>query len=242
VLALAAPTAAGAAELTVLSARGVRQVVAVVTGDFQHTAAHTVWLSYPGSEGLVPRAASGPADVVIAPLPEIEELEARGMVDRGSRVILGRVSLGVAVRAGTPLPDVSTPTTLRRAVLLATSLAYVDPEHDAVGRHVVDALAAIGIAPLVRPKTTFVSDGTRAVEAVGRGETALAIAAVSEIRGAADVALAGSLPASLQLTVVYAAAMHARSATPDAAAALLRHLAGDAARARLGAGGLEPVP
>ena len=239
---LVAPALAGAAELTVLCARGVRQVVAAVSDDFQRTARHTVWLSFPGSEGLVPRAETTPADVIIAPLAEIEALEARGVVQRGTRVVLGRVSLGVAVRAGSPLPDISTPTKLRRTVLQATSLAYVDPERDAVGRHVVDALAAIGIAPLVRPKTSFVPEGARAVEAVGRGEVALAIAGVSEIRGAENVAFAGSLPAELQHTVVYAAALHARSATPDVAADLMRHLAGAPARARLVAGGLEAVP
>jgi molybdate transport system substrate-binding protein len=239
---LVAPALAGAAELTVLCARGVRQVVAAVSDDFRRTARHTVWLSFPGSEGLVPRAEASTADVIIAPLAEIEALETRGVVPRGTRVILGRVSLGVAVRAGTPPPDISTPTRLRRAVLLATSLAYVDPERDPIGRHVVDALAAIGIAPLVRPKTTFVPEAARAVEAVGRGEVALAIAGVSEIRGAEDVVLAGPLPAELQHPVVYAAALHARSATPDVAAALMRHLAGDAARARLAAAGLEPVP
>ena len=239
---LVAPALAGAAELTVLSARGVRQVVAAVSDDFQRTARHTVWLSFPGAEGLVPRAEATPVDVIIAPLSEIEALEARGIVQRATRVILGRVSLGVAVRAGTPLPDISTPTKLRRTVLLATSLAHVDPERDVVGRHVVDALSAIGIAPLVRPKTTFVPEGARAVEAVGRGDVALAIAGASEIRGTQGVTFGGALPAELQLTVVYAAAIHARSATPDAAVALVRHLSGDAARARLAAGGLDPLP
>lgn len=241
-LLLAAPALAGAAELTVLCARGVRQVVAAIADDFQRTARHTVWLSYPGPEGIVQRAQATAGDVVIAPMADIETLEAHGVVPRGTRVVLGHVSLGVAVRAGTPLPDISTPSRLRRAVLLATSLAHLDPERDAVGRHVVDVLAAIGIAPLVRPKTTFVSEGARAVEAVGRGDVALAIVGVSDIRGVEDVAFAGSLPASLQHTVLYAAAVHARSAAPEAAADLVRHLAGAAARARLAAGGLEPVP
>ena len=241
-LLLAAPALAGAAELTVLGARGVRQVVAGIADDFQRTAGHTVWLSYPGAEGIVQLAQATAADVVIAPMADIEALEADGVVQRGTRVVLGQVALGVAVRAGTPPPDISTPSKLRRAVLLATSLAHLDPERDAVGRHVVDALAAIGIAPLVRPKTTFVGEGARAVEAVGRGDVALAIVGASEIRGVADVAFAGPLPASLQHTVVYAAAVHARSATPDVAADLMRYLTGERARARITAGGLDPLP
>ena len=240
-LVLAVPTVAGAAELTVLSARGVRQVIAAVADDFQRTARHTIWLGYPGSEGLVPRATATLADVVVAPLSDIEELEARGVVEHGTRVVLGRVSLGIAVRAGMPPPDVSTSTKLRRTVLVATSLAYVDPERDAIGRHVGDSLAAIGVALLVRPKTTFVTEGARAVEAVGRGDVTLAIAGITEIRGVQGVAFAGSLPAELQHTVVYAAAIHARSGIRDAATELLKHLGGDSARARLTAGGLEPV-
>jgi molybdate transport system substrate-binding protein len=241
-LVLAAPAFAGAAELTVLSARGVREVIAAVADDFQRAVGHTVWLAYPASEGLVAHATATPADVIVAALSDIAELEARGVVEPGTRVVLGRVSLGVAVPAGMPAPDVSTPTKLRRTVLVATSLAYVDPERDAIGRHVVDSLAAIGVAPLVRTKTTFVTEGARAVEAVGRGDVTLAIAPLTEIRAVGGVSYAGSLPAELQHTVVYAAAVHARSGTREVATELLKHLAGDSARARLTAGGLEPAP
>ena len=64
------------------------------------------------------------ADVVIMAGAGIDELVKAGRVVPGSRVDLARSSIGVAVRAGAPKPDISSVDALTRALLQAKSVAY----------------------------------------------------------------------------------------------------------------------
>lgn len=233
-LALALPAGAAAAEITVLCPRVVQHVIAAVAADFQRSAGHDVWLSYGAGDAVAQRARTEPADIVITSAAGMAELEAAGAVRPGAPVVLGRVGLGVAVRAGMAPPDISTPAKLRRVILQVTTLGYVDPERDAsVGGHVVKILEDI-----VRGKTTFLPDGTSTLDRVARGQIALAIATLGEIRGAEGVALAGPLPEAMQQRVVYAAAVLTRSPAPDVARAFLTHLESGEVRARFEAGGV----
>ena len=65
---------------------------------------------------------SGPADVVVLPTSDIADLpNVTGMVP------LGRITVGVAVKAGAKVPDISTPEKFRAALLAAKGVAYADP-------------------------------------------------------------------------------------------------------------------
>src|SRR5205823_12279566 len=55
------------------------------------------------------------------------ELEKTGNLMTGSRADLGRVGLGVVVREGANVPDVSTPDAFRKAMVEAPRVADVDP-------------------------------------------------------------------------------------------------------------------
>ncbi len=122
-----APLRAEAAEITVLCPRPLQHVVAAAAQEFQRRTRHTVWLSYGTSAAIASRAATDEADVVVASERDLAELEARGVVRRESRVSVGRVGLGIAVRASAAAPDISSERALRRAILQATSLGYADP-------------------------------------------------------------------------------------------------------------------
>jgi molybdate transport system substrate-binding protein len=240
VLVLGVPVAAPGGEITVLCPRVMQQVIAAAAADFQRSARHDVWLSYGAGDAIDQRARTETADIVITSVVGVAQLEASGAVRPGTRAMLGRVALGVAVPAGSVAPEISTPAALRRALLQATTLGYVDPGRDpGVGGHVVRILEDIGIALLVRPKTTLFPDGTSALDRVARGQVALAIAPISEIRGAGGVRLAGPLPQAIQRPVDYAAAVLTRSAAPDVASAFLAHLRTTEMRVRLKAGGVD---
>src|SRR5262245_12334834 len=58
-----------------------------------------------------------PVDVVILAAEALEELIRQGKVAAGSRVDLVRSGIGIAVRSGTPKPDVSTVEGLKRTLL-----------------------------------------------------------------------------------------------------------------------------
>lgn len=239
---LLTPAIADAAEITVLCSRAVQHVVAAAAEAFQRTTRHSVWLSYGETAAVAGRALTESADVVIANVPAVTELETKAAVRSGTSVVLGRVGLGLAVRAGTPHPDIASTTNLRRAILQATSLAYPDPERGAsAGHHVSHVLDLLGIAPLVSFKTTLFADGPRALASVARGQIALAVAPISEILSVEGVALVGPLPADHQLTIVYAAGVMTKSAAPDVAGAFLAYLASAEMRTQLTAAGVEPA-
>ena len=240
---LAVPGVAAAAEITVLCPRGMQHAVAAAAEEFQRVTRHTVWMSYGTTGGIMARAASSnAADVVIASASGVTELAEKGTVEFGTRVTLGRVGIGVAIKAGAGRPDVATVAALRRAILNATSIGYADPVLGGqAGRHVAHVLESIGIAPLVWPKTTLFPDGLRALDSVAKGETELAVAAISEILGAEGVALVGPLPASLQTVLAYGAGVLVRSSVPDVAKSFLQHLKAAESRARFKVGGIDPA-
>ena len=60
-------------------------------------------------------ASGQPADLIIVSTPLMGELEKTGKLTPGSRADLGRVGIGVAVRDGAAVPDVSTSDALRKA-------------------------------------------------------------------------------------------------------------------------------
>lgn len=107
---------------------------------------------------LTPRALSprllAAALLLLAPLlavaAEIKVLSA-GAVREPLKELAAQC--GVAVRKDAPMPDIATPETLKRALLDAKAVAYVDPTRGTSGRHFdTVVLPALGIANEVRSK------------------------------------------------------------------------------------------
>ena len=180
------------------------------------------------------------ADVVVLPVPTIEALDKAGKLRPGSRIGLARVGIGVAVRQGAPLPDVSTVDAVRRALLAARSIVHPDPQGGGfTGAHISRMIERMGIADAVKPKVKLMFAVGGGVAAVASGDAELGLFNISEILPVPGAALAGALPAELQSYITFAGALHVDSAATDAAAAYLRMLAG--AREAWKAGGFEPL-
>ena len=64
------------------------------------------------------------AAVVMVPAAQIEELIRVGKVKPGTRVNVATSGVGVAIRAGAPKVDTSTPDSVRNALLAARTIAY----------------------------------------------------------------------------------------------------------------------
>ena len=67
------------------------------------------------------------ADIIMGTAAAIAQMEQSGVLTAGSRVDLGRTLTGLCVRAGAPLPDISTPEQLQATLLAASAVAYTDP-------------------------------------------------------------------------------------------------------------------
>jgi accessory colonization factor AcfC len=85
---------ASAGEIMVLCPRGVQHAVAAAAEDFQRETRHRVWLSYGTADAIAERAPKEDFDVVINNAVGLMELETRGALRPGTRVMLGRVGTG----------------------------------------------------------------------------------------------------------------------------------------------------
>jgi molybdate transport system substrate-binding protein len=230
---------AEAVEIKVLSAGAVRAVVTDLAEAYRQEAGHTVTLTF-GTVGTMRQklAAGEPADVVIMTDTAVDELTRQGAVTPGTRTDIARTGMGVAVRQGAPLPDISTPDAFKHTLLSATSLVYVDPAQGATsGIHFASVLQRLGIAEVVRGKTRLVPGGYPA-ELVAKGEAELVVHQISEIIPVKGVTLVGPLPKGLQKITTYSAGVAAGSAVPDVARAFIAFLARPAFEPRFAGAGL----
>src|SRR5215471_18656709 len=104
--ALAFDTRAQAAEIVVLAAAAVEQPFEAVVHAFEHDTGDKVAATF-GSVGMIQNKlkAGAKADLVILSTALVAAAEKDGVARAGSRAVVGRVEIGVAVRNGTPEPD-----------------------------------------------------------------------------------------------------------------------------------------
>ncbi len=179
-------------------------------------------------------------DLVIAPGDYIQSLVVADRVSAPSRRPLGETGIGVAVRLGAPLPDISTRESFRDTLLAAGKVVTVDPTKGTSGRLLQVMFAEMGIADAMRAKTVFL-DGGFVVEAVAKGEADLGLQQITEILPVKGAQYVGPLPPELQKTTRYDAGILAGTKHAREAEALLMYLASDEARVVIEAAGFKSV-
>jgi molybdate transport system substrate-binding protein len=240
-LALAAASAR-AADLKVISAGAVRGLIAEIIDDYSQKTGQKFDFTIGTTGQLRNVIASGqPADLLIVSTPLMGELEKIGKFIPGSRADLGRVGISVTVRQGAAVPDVSTPESLKAALVAAKSIAYTNPaEGGTSGIYFDNLVQQFGITDAVRKKAVLTRGGREAAIEVAEGRAEMAIVFLSEGVAVKGVEVAGLMPASLQEYSAYAAAIPASSTDPAAARAFIAALTSDAMAPRWRANGFEP--
>lgn len=231
---------AQAAEIKVLSAGAVKGIVTELAETFRQETGHTVML-ISGTAGEIRQkvAAGDPADVIFVTDTVLEQLVLTRNLVANTRADIARTAIGVAVRAGAPLPDISTPEAFKRTVLAAKSLVYLDPARGATsGVHFAGVLQRLGIADAVKDKTVLWPGGF-AAEALLTGQADLCVHQISEILPVKGVTLVGPLPRDLQKITTYSAALSTRAAAPEAGRAFIAFVARPSFRAKFSAAGLD---
>ena len=182
------------------------------------------------------------ADVIILPEEGIADAAANGWVQAGTRRDLAHVAIGVAVRKGAPQPDITTPEALKRALLEASAVAYMDPTRATSGRYFDRVvLPALGIASEVHAKAKLQTEGS-AAEFVRRGEADIAIQQISELLAVDGVTVVGTLPPPLQKISTYSAAIAANAQAPEPARQFIEFLGTPASKTVFSARGMDAVP
>jgi molybdate transport system substrate-binding protein len=228
-----------AAEIKVLSAGAMRGMVAELAETFRQETGHTVVISS-GTAGEIRQKmmAGDPADVVFVTDTVLAQLAATNTVVADSRADIARTGIGVAVREGTPLPDISTPEAFKQTLLAAKSLVYQDPARGATsGIYFAGVLQRLGIADAVKDKTVLWQGGYAAAALV-KGQADLCVHQISEILPVKGVTFVGPLPRELQKVTTYSAALSSRAATPEVGRAFIAFVSRPAFKAKLAAAGL----
>src|SRR5260221_2695545 len=232
---------ASAADVHVIAAGAVRGIVGGMIDDYARETGHKFTFTV-GPTGMLRDAmASGKAaDLVIVSAPLMADLEKTGRITPGSRIDLGRVGLGVVVRAGAPVPDVSTPDAVKQALLKASTIAYTDPKLGATSStHLLKLAEGWGIKDEVMRKALLATGGNDAADKVADGKADIAIAPISDVH-AKNAWIAGPLPETIQLWTVYSAAIPASSAEPAEARAFVAALTAPAMSERWLKAGFQP--
>ena len=240
---LVAP-AVQAQEVRVMTSGAFTEAFLNLVPEFERTTGTKVVVAFGASMGGAPdsipsRLQRGePVDVVILAAPALEALIAEGKVVAGSRVDLVRSVIGMAVRKGAPKPDISSVDALRRTLLQAKSIAY---SASASGVYLsTELFPSLGIAAQIKHKAKRI-ESERVGTIVARGDAELGFQQVSELLPIDGIDYVGPLPAAVQRETVFSAGIAAGARAPEAARALIRFLASEAARPAIARSGLEPV-
>ena len=229
--------------MNVLISGGFSSAYEQLLPEFERTSGIKVITGSGASQGTGPQTIAAQlargvsADVVILSREGLGELIAANRIIAGTDVDLARVPLGVAVRAGTPKPDVSTVEAIKQILLRAKTVAVPGSTSGIWLR--TDLFPRLGIVEEINVKAA--PRGARATEMVAEGGAHLAVMPVSEILHAAGVDFAGSLPPEIQFIQMFSAAVVAGSREIDGAKRLIEFLASARASEAIRKSGMEPL-
>jgi molybdate transport system substrate-binding protein len=235
--------AAIAAEIKVVSGGAFKQVLSALVAQYEKESGNKVDVIYQtvGQHLALIRDGKEEFDVAVLTPEGIDGLAKEGKVVPGTRTDLAKVGVGVVVKAGAPLPDISTDDAFKRALLAAKSVAYIDPKAGgSSGIYVAGLLKRLGIAEEVNAKAVLVQGGAVA-DHVADGEAEIGVHQISEILPVAGVTLVGPLPADIQNFTVYSAGVGTAAKDAAAAKGFVQFLSGSHALPIIKAKGMEPA-
>ena len=236
---------AQAAEVKVLSAFGMQSVLEDLGPKFERATGHKLALTFATGGATVKHVQGGEVfDVVITLRQGIDTLVKDGKAPAGNVTALASAGISVAIRKGAPKPDISSPDALKRALLAAKSISYVEPASGgASGIHFAKVLDRLGIANEMKSKTVFPNPKTPAEVGalVANGEAEIGVHIIQELIPVAGIDIVGPLPGDLQNTIIFAAAVMAGTKDSEAAKALVNFLLTPEAATVIKAKGMQPV-
>jgi molybdate transport system substrate-binding protein len=229
-----------AAEIRVLASGGFRAAYLALLPDFEKATGHQAVTTYGASIGNSPdsipnRLQRGEAaDVVILTGDSLDQLTKQGKIIAGTRVDLANSTIGAAVRAGAPKPDISSTDAFKRAVLEAKSIAY---SSSASGVYLSGLFKRLGIASRIIVNEVS-SEPVGAV--VARGEATLGFQQISELLPVSGIDFIGPLPTEIQEVTIFSAGIATTAKELDAAKVLIKFLSAPGAARAIKRTGMDP--
>ena len=210
------------AAIKVFSGGAPKEVFLRLAPAFERQSGHKLDFVFAVMSALRDRLAAGEkTDVLVMPTNILDDYEKSGLALHAHRAVLGLVRINAVVRTGAPRPDLSSPDTVKQAMLNSHAIAHATPGATPSGTHMGKLLDQLGIADAMKGKVIHRPALEGGVQLVASGEAVIGFYPKSEVINIEGLTLAGPLPAAIQLTTIYGAAVASASAAPDAAGAFI---------------------
>lgn len=234
-------TPAFAAEFRIMTTGAPRKAVDFVMERFGREAGHTATFVQDTAGGVRRRIEGGEAaDVVVATPDVLTALERAGKVVPGTRIDFATTGVGVGIKDGLPKPAITTVDDIRKLVTEAPSIALPDPKAGGTSAIYIEGMfKRLGLDGVVNPKAKLKAGGY-AADLIAEGQAVIVFHQMSEIKPVKGVTLVGPLPAEIQLTTTYSAALAAGAANEAPAKAFLAAVAGPLGKQAAEAVGMDP--
>lgn len=211
--------------IRVMSGGAPKEVFAQLTPRFEAQSGHKIAFTYAVMSALRDKLLAGePADILVMPVPLLENYAKEGIARGDARATLGTIDISVAVRKGRARPDLSSAESFKAALLGAKAIIHSRPGATPSGTHLGKLAADLGIAAELEKKTIHAPALEGGVERLVKGEADFGIYPTSEITNVKGLEVVGPLPAELQLVTIYGAAITVKAAEPDKAAGYIKFL------------------
>jgi molybdate transport system substrate-binding protein len=236
---LYAQQAANPNAVRVIASNGIKGVLDEARPKAEAAAGKPLAVDYNSSSAQVDRIEKGADfDVAVLTSDTIDDLVNKGKIVGGSRTLVARAGIGVGIRKGAAVPDVSSGEAIKKALLAAKAVTYAQDGASRV--HVEKMFGRLGIMQEMMPKIHLEQGSTKAAAMVAAGHADMILTLISEILPAEGVSLVGPLPAEYQHYVEFAAGTSVKAKHADAGKAMIQFLVSPAVGATLAGKGMEP--
>ena len=233
-----------AAEVHVVSSGGFAAAYKTLAPEWEKETGNSVVTEWGPSMGTTPGAVpqrlgrGEKIDVLIMVGAALDKLVEQGKVASADTAQLARSGIGVVVKEGAPVPNISTAEGLKQALLAAKSIAYSD---SASGVYIErEMFKKLGIEDQVKGKARMIP-AEPVGEVVARGEAEIGFQQISELKPIKGVTLVGPVPEPLQLDTIFSAGVLDSSQEKEAARSLVQFLASPTAATAILNSGMQPA-
>jgi molybdate transport system substrate-binding protein len=226
------------APLRILSSMATKELLAGLTARFDGLGAQKAQAESIGGVDVLKRVEAGEeVDVVVLAANAIDKLIDQRRLLAGSRVDLVRSGIAIAVKAGAPVPDVSSEEAVKQAVLAARTVGFSTGPS---GVYIGQLFERWGITQQLGDRVVCASPGVPVGQLIAEGKVELGFQQLSELMHIGGITVLGPLPPAIQQLTTFSAGISATSAQPEAVKALLAFMSSPAVDDIKRANGMEP--
>ena len=223
--------------LDIACTNGLKGMLLALDGQIRAKTGLAYTVNFASTKKMVDDIAGGATpDVAIAAQEAIDELIAGGRL-ASPRIDIARSTIGVAVRTGTPHPDIRTVDAFFAALKAAPSISR--SRLGMSGQHLVALLDRYGLAAELTPKIKVYD--AYAAQACANGETDIAIQQISELLPVQGLDIVGPLPEAIQKVTIFSGGFGASTRRRGAAQTFMDYLTGKDVAPLMRSHGLEPI-